>query len=111
MVKFWEGFTKFMKPVTLFEEFISYKQITAIKVFQQGTSSSNSNKLENVYTVWSRMGHISIQKRIINNAKIKIFPFVVNTRRNLLFVIQRLRSKNDALLFEMLALFKVSSYG
>ena len=75
------------------------------------TYSCKTNKLRNVYTIWRGASKNPIKKWKINYFKIKIVSFIININETMPFVMDKVKSKKGASVFEEYALFNWSSVG
>ena len=107
-----KNISKLMIPITLFEKFSSYTFITSFKVIYMSTHSSKYYKLRNIHSIPVRgtTWNIAIQKGKIY-IKIKVITFIINFRGNTTVKIDRCKSKKEASVSEVLALFNCSSGG
>ena len=81
----WRSCNSFtMTPVHLMEKFCSQNCVTSIDVSQMTRHSCKPNKLRNVNTIRRGPRNTAIQKREINNVKIKIIAFVIISRETTL---------------------------
>ena len=71
--------------------------------------SSKPNMLRNVYAIRSTTRNVTIQKRKVNYFKIKVVAFILEETNP--FAIESCKSKNEASVSVLFALFNCSSGG
>ena len=98
-----------MIPIALLEKFGSSPFITVIEISHMTRHSSKPNRLRDVNPVRGRTGNVIIQKWKMYDIKIKVNALIINLDETNPFEIDKCKSKNEASVSEVLALFICSS--